>query len=114
MRRDLERLHDVLDAIAQIEKRTADGREEFDRDETVRVWVVYHLQVAGEAARSLSRDLQARHPEIEWSQLIGMRHILVHHYFGLNWDEVWATVENNLPTLKQQIAAMALELEDEP
>ena len=53
MRGDRERLEDILEAIQRIEARIRGGRAEFDNDETLQVWVVYHLQVIGEAARSL-------------------------------------------------------------
>ncbi len=60
----------------------------------------------GEACRGLSDELRTRHPEIPWPAIIGMRNILVHDYFGLNLDEVWAAVERDLPVLRQQVAAM--------
>jgi uncharacterized protein with HEPN domain len=107
VRTDLERFQDVLDAISQIQKHTSQGRDAFDRDEMVRVWVVHHLQVIGEAARAVSEDMQQRHTEIPWSQIIGMRHILVHQYFGLKWNEVWDTVERDLPNLQRSIMAIA-------
>jgi len=45
-----------------------------------------------------------------------MRNVLVHEYFGVDLDEVWATVENELPTLKDQIETIlhALEAEGHP
>ena len=113
MRSDEDRVRDSLDAIAQIAKHTAQGRDAFDNDEMVRVWVVYHLQIIGEAARALSDDLRQRHPEVPWPLIIGMRHILVHQYFGLKWSEVWDTVERDLPVLKQNFDAISQELDDQ-
>jgi uncharacterized protein with HEPN domain len=113
VRSDLERLQDILDAIMQIEKYTGTGRDAFDRDEMVRVWVVHHLQIIGEAARSIADDLRQRHPHVPWSQIIGMRHILVHQYFGLKWDEVWDTVQRDLPNLKRDIEGMQRDLTTE-
>ena len=105
MRRDLERLQDVLEAIDRIQQ-YARGREEFDADPMVQVWVIHHLEIIGEACRALSDALRTRHPEVAWAAIIGMRNILVHDYFGLNLDEVWAVTERNLPDLKQQIQAI--------
>jgi uncharacterized protein with HEPN domain len=110
MRDDLERIQDVLEAIEHIQKYTSRGREAFDGDELVQTWVVYHIQVIGEAIRSLSDDLRSHHPEIPWSDIIGMRNILVHGYFHINRKEVWATVEDNLPTLKSQAQQILQEL----
>ena len=50
MRREDERLQDILDAIAAIEKYTDLGRQLFDNEELIQVWIIYHLQIIGEAA----------------------------------------------------------------
>ena len=42
-------------------------------------------------------------PEIPWSKIIGMRHVLVHNYFGIDIELVWNVVENELPALKNTI-----------
>ena len=106
MRRDLERLQDVLEAIDRIQERTTAGRGPFDDEPLLQVWVVHHLEIVGEACRSLSAGLRERHPETPWSAIIGMRNILVHDYFGLNLDEVWAAVERDVPILRQQVLAI--------
>jgi uncharacterized protein with HEPN domain len=54
MRDDRERLLDILEAIERIEKYTAKGREVFEEDELIQTWVIHHLEVIGEATRSLS------------------------------------------------------------
>jgi len=110
VRRDLDRLQDVLEAIDRIQQRTSLSRESFDADPLVQVWVVHHLEIVGEACRGLSDELRSRYPEVPWSAIIGMRNILVHDYFGLNLDEVWAAVERDVPKLRQQVLAI---LEDE-
>ena len=110
MRRDLERLQDILEAIDRIQQQTSRGRVAFDGEPLVQVWVVHHLEIVGEACRGLSHDLRSRHPETPWSAIIGMRNILIHDYFGLNLEEVWAAVERDLPVLQRQVAAM-LEVE---
>ncbi len=106
MRRDLERLQDVIEAIGRIQERTQAGRDAFDQEPLVQVGVVHHLEIVGEACRSLSAELRDGHPEVPWSAIIGMRNILVHDYFGLNLEEVWAAVERDVPTLRRQILAI--------
>ena len=105
MRRDLERLQDVLEAIDRIQQYIR-GREEFDADPLVQVWVIHHLEIIGEACRALSDELRSRHSEVPWPAIIGMRNILVHDYFGLNLDEVWTAAERDLPDLKRRIQAI--------
>jgi uncharacterized protein with HEPN domain len=66
--------------------------------------VIHHLQIIGEAVRGITADFKAAHPEIPWSDIIGMRNILIHHYFGIDRDAVWKVVEHDLPLLKQQFS----------
>lgn len=103
MRVDQERLADVLEAIERIEKYARRGREEFEQDELIQNWIVHHLQIIGEALRAMSTEFRDRHPEIPWSGVIGMRNILVHQYFGIDTQLVWAAVESELPDLKVRI-----------
>lgn len=110
MRGDLDRLHDMLEAIARIERYANEGRDRFDRDELVQTWVIHHIQVIGEAARGLSEKLRTRYRAIPWARIIGMRHILVHDYFGTDLETVWGTVRTDLPGLKPQLAAIVAEL----
>jgi uncharacterized protein with HEPN domain len=105
MRSNKERLLDVFEAIEQIEKYTADGRESL-QNELVQVWVIYHLQVIGEAIRTLADEMREEHPDIPWTQIIGMRNILVHRYFGIDEDIVWTAIDKDLPTLKQKVKAL--------
>lgn len=106
MRDDKERPRDIEEAIDRIEKYTAKGRTAFQKDELIQNWIVHHLQIIGEATRSLSSEFRERHPEIAWSKIIGMRNILVHDYFGIDVDVVWRAAERDLPELKSKIKAL--------
>lgn len=110
MRDDAGRLADILEAIDKIEARTGGGRAEFDADEMVRVWVVHHLQILGEAANLLTNELIEQYPLTPWRKIIGMRHVLVHHYFEIDRDLVWDVVDRDLPELKSQIQSILNEL----
>ena len=106
MRDDHQRLLDIVEAIEKIESRTSGGRQAFDADELIQVWVLHHLRILGEAARTLSAEFQDDHPDLPWSGIVGMRNILVHHYFEIDSDVVWSVLENNLPDLKAKILAI--------
>ena len=103
MREDVRRLQDILEAITLIEKYTAGGRGGFDQSDLIRVWVVHHIEIIGEAARAMTAELRAAHPEIPWAPISAMRNILVHQYFDIDPEEVWSVVARDLPALKQQI-----------
>ena len=105
--RDLrERLLDMQEAIERIGRYTAAGRDEFDRNELVQTWVVHHLEILGEAARTVPDDFREAHPEVPWRRIVAMRHILVYQYFGIDKDAVWSVVQASLPELKSQLAAL--------
>ena len=106
MRNDRERLLDITEAIRQIEKYAARGKAVFEQDELIQNWIVSRLQIIGEAARALTPDFRERHSEISWKDIIGMRNILVHDYFGIDTEIVWSVVEEALPTFKSRIAAI--------
>ena len=112
MRDDRERLLDIQEAIERIERYAAPGREVFDGDELIQTWVVHHLQIIGEAVRGLSEDLRAKHPQVGWSSIVGMRNVLVHHYFGIEADAVWNVMIRDLPRLKRHIIVILKELGD--
>jgi uncharacterized protein with HEPN domain len=112
MRDDRERLLDIMGAIERIEKYGKLGFDEFMRNELIQNWIVHHLQIIGEAVRSLPDSFREKHSEIPWSKIIGMRNILTHQYFGIDVDVVWAVIENDLPDLKEKITRI-LQKQDE-
>lgn len=109
MRDDLERLRDILKAIDHILDKTIGGRSAFNNDEMLRVWVLHHLQIIGEAARSLSAEFRQRHPDKVWTKAAGMRNILVHHYFEINTTRIWNVVLEDLPSLRDRVESLLRE-----
>ena len=65
--------------------------------------MLHHLQIIGEAVRGISLEFRTANPGIPWSDIIGMRNVLIHHYFGIDRDAVWNVVEHDLPALKKQL-----------
>lgn len=110
MRSNRERLEDILGAIESIEKYADRGYEIYFRDELVQVWVVHHIQVIGEAAANLSSEIRDQYPDMPWSDIIAMRNVLVHQYFGIDLQEIWDTVDTDLPVLKSQVQGILREL----
>ncbi len=106
MRTDRDRLIDILESIHRIDEKIPRRREEFIRSDLLQIWVIYHIQVIGEAANGLSPEFQQSHTTIPWQDVIGMRHILVHHYFGIDISEVWNTATIDLPDMKRKIQAI--------
>ena len=43
-----------------------------------------NFEIIGEAAAHLPEDLVADHPEIPWQDMLDMRNVLAHEYFGIS------------------------------
>ena len=103
MRSDRHRLLDIHEAIENISRKIPPSKEEFSASEMHQIWVLYHLQIVGEAANAVSVEFRQEHKEIPWKKIVAMRNLLVHQYFGIDLQEVWDTVQNDLPPLKKEI-----------
>lgn len=107
-----ERLLDIQDAIVRIMKYTREGRDRYDHDELVQTWVTHNLYIIGEAIRALASDFpefKNQHPEIKWTEIIGMRTILAHRYFDTDPDVLWGAVTQELNDLKHTIDIILME-----
>jgi len=68
----------------------------FAQDDILQNAVMHRIQVISEAARRVSPEFRQADPEIPWSEVIGMRHRLVHDYFRIVPDKVWEVVERDI------------------
>jgi len=105
MRSEVLYLRDIIDAIDAIARFLESlTEEEFRSHEMAQSAVLQKLTLIGEAAARLSKEFQARHPEVEWWPIIGFRNITVHEYFAIDLSIVWSTATNDIPELREQIA----------
>jgi uncharacterized protein with HEPN domain len=74
-------------------------RDDLDREEDLGAAVSWRLSVIGEAAARLSQETRDQHSEVPWTQVIGMRHRLIHGYDAIDLDVVWQTIQLDLPPL---------------
>ena len=98
MRHESLYLTDIVEATDHIAE-FIDGADfqAFQKSELLRSAVVQKLAIIGEAAVRVSEDLRARHPQVPWPQIAAFRNILVHAYFGIDWDVVWRAARNRCP-----------------
>lgn len=110
MKKDKAYLQDILNSISDIETFIANINEtEFYKNKEKKYAVVRALEIIGEAAKNLSKELRAKHKEIPWKEIAGMRDKLIHFYFGIKWELVWETVKNKIPELKNQLLKISEE-----
>jgi uncharacterized protein with HEPN domain len=67
---------------------------------------IKQLEIIGEASNNITSETKIKMPTVEWKQIIGMRHIFVHEYFGIRANIVWQVIIDDLPPLKTTVAAM--------
>jgi uncharacterized protein with HEPN domain len=102
--RDNGRLQHIIVSIDKIEKFTKGVTfEEYCSNEMMQFAVVKNLENIGEASYMLSKEFKAQHTEINWNDIIKMRHIMVHGYYNIQNDIVWAMITDDIPPLEKQI-----------
>lgn len=102
--KDKDRLFHIIEAIDTIHD-FLDGKnfETFHNDKILRFAIIKNLEIIGEAAYLITKELKNKYPEVPWREIIGMRHILVHGYYQIKEEIIWATIENEINPLKESI-----------
>jgi uncharacterized protein with HEPN domain len=113
MRSDRLYAQDILDAIDEVARYLPADRAKFDGDPLLQSHILRHVQIVGEAAYRMSQGIRAAHPQVPWRQIAGMRHILVHNYFRVDWNIVYETAADGLPALRPQVEAILATLSPE-
>jgi len=103
MRDARERLLDIVRAIEAIERYAPGDRARFEQDELLQTWFLWHLQIIGEAARSLPDEVRLLNTAIPWSKIIGMRNVLAHGYFEIDTEIVWNAATRDALALKPAV-----------
>lgn len=85
--------------------------ESFMQNETYIRSFVRSLEVIGEATKNLPPSFRKHYPQISWKEMAGLRDVLIHQYFGINYQLLWDIVKNKLPALNGQIADILKEID---
>jgi len=93
-------LNDIRNAIAEIDEFTLGmDYESFAADKKTVNAVIRSLEVLGEATKHIPAPFRRKHPEVPWTQMAGMRDVLIHDYMGVDLRTVWNVVRKRLPEL---------------
>ncbi len=65
--------------------------------------VVKAVELVGESASRVSGISRSEYPEIDWDQIVSMRHHLVHNFYGLDNDKLWEAIHGDMPVLIGQL-----------
>ncbi len=98
---DKQRLQHILDAITEIETYTSKiDFDQFADYSMMRFACIKQIEIIGEAANYITPETKQKFNNIQWHQIIGMRHILVHEYFGIDIELIWQIIARDIPALK--------------
>ena len=113
--RDESRVRHMLDAVEWIVN-ISEGlaREQLQRHEGRTESILFNLTVLGEAANNVTREFAAKHPELNWKGLSGVRHKIVHDYADIDYDTIWDILQNDIPVECEKVKAVAATLPPEP
>ena len=101
---DKVRLQHILDAIHEIEKYvTGSNFPDFIENSMMRFACIKQLEIIGEASNQITDDVKSKFPGIKWDQIVGMRNIFVHEYFGVDVNIIWGIIKSDLPYLKEKV-----------
>lgn len=109
---DKQRLLHIADAITEIEHYiTGKNLEEFLSNSMMRFASIKQIEIIGEAVYFISAETKAKYANIEWDKIAGIRHILVHEYFGIDEQIIWQVITTDIPLLKEKIKNILMQFE---
>ncbi|MDR1742508.1 MAG: DUF86 domain-containing protein [Dysgonamonadaceae bacterium] len=103
--RNLFRLGHICDCIEKVVflSHKLHNYDNFEKQWIEQDALIRNLQIIGEASVNITDELKAQYPDVAWKEMRGMRNFVTHQYFGVELNDIWSTVVNDIPILKTQI-----------
>jgi uncharacterized protein with HEPN domain len=103
--KDLFRLEHILESITKVEYIAGilHNYDNFEKQWIEQDAIIRNLEIIGEASVNISDGLKEQYPDVAWIEMRGMRNFVTHQYFGIELNEIWDTIINDIPVLKKQI-----------
>ncbi len=104
------RLNHILEAIIELQEFTKDvSYDDYIKNPILPHALVRLLEIIGEASNNLTIELKNEFSNVEWSALKGLRNVLAHEYFGVDYELVWNLIIDQVPDLKIKVNRILLE-----
>ncbi len=113
----MTRSREFLDYVADIQEAAENISQfiagmtwtQFAQDQKTIYAVVRAFEIIGEAAKKVPPSVRKRHAKVPWKQMAGMRDKLIHEYFGVNYQVLWKTAQEDIPPVRPLIAKVLKE-----
>jgi len=102
----------MLECAERILAYTQAGRDDFFRDPKTQDAVIRNFEVIGEAAKRVPKTTQELCPEVPWRQVAGFRDVLIHQYEGVDLQQVWQRVVEDLPPVRDALKRLLERFEE--
>lgn len=77
--------------------------QQYLADRKLQLAVERLIEIIGEAARGVSQEFKAQHPEIPWNGIIGQRHVLAQDYGAIKQERIWLVASERIPEFITQL-----------
>ncbi|MBC8154471.1 MAG: DUF86 domain-containing protein [Bacteroidetes bacterium] len=111
---DKARIEHMLESIKQIQQFTEGvAYDAYKQDLKLRLALTRLVEILGEAADYVSEDTKLRFADVEWILLSRVRNILIHEYFGVDYDIIWDSIQRDIPPLRIKLETILKTLDSE-
>lgn len=100
----------IIECIERIESYTRDGHKAFAASRMKQDAVTRNFEIIGEAVKQIPQAIKEKYPQIQWKRIAGLRDVLIHDYMGVEHEEIWKIVEQDIPALKEKIQSILSDL----
>ncbi len=91
-------LEDMLLSMERIEEYLGDlDFKKFKQTHIVVDAIIRNFEIIGEASKNIPTKVQEKYPEIPWRKMYGLRNLIAHEYFGIDYEMIWEIAKHNLP-----------------
>ena len=84
--------------------------DEFVNDDRTYHATLRNLEIIGEAIKNISDETKIKYPQVKWRKIARFRDIVAHDYFGVSDEIVWDVIQNEIPSLTNQIQGIIEDL----
>lgn len=69
--------------------------------------ILYHLVLLGEAANNVTQAYCEAHPAVDFKDMAGLRHKLVHDYANIDLGRIWTILQTDFPSWEESVGKLA-------